>query len=116
MENNIVLVKSYFSRDFNSLDGYYKVSVPKNHKNDYKTIICEAGEMVEGVLNGEIESADDIEINPTSVLKRDDFERMGERMGWYSDGCTLSDILDALGWNYEFISFETFDADLLIFE
>ena len=106
-----VLIYSYYGEYPEGRDGVYYVAVPQKYAEDYKKIICEVGEVLETYKGGGIDSVDDIEIEPSAVLTKQDYENLWVKIeDEWSEGCSLGSILNVLGWDYE-TEITTFDAD-----
>lgn len=108
----VVIIKSYFSEDYDNLDGLYKVEVPQQYENTYKQVISEVGNVRDDMSNGFFYTIDDIDITENSIFKREDYEKIWDELDSSRDcGGSLCVTLDVLGWKWESINFESFDAD-----
>lgn len=108
----VVIIKSYFSEDYDNLDGLYKVEVPQQYEKTYKQVISEVGNVRNDMSNYIVDTIDDIEITEDSVFKREDYEKIWDELDSSRDcGGSLCVTLDALGWKWESVKFESFDAD-----
>ncbi|MBO7482131.1 MAG: hypothetical protein J6T63_08490 [Bacteroidales bacterium] len=109
---DIAIIRSYFSDDNDSSDGIFKVVLPDKYLRNYKKVISEVGNVRNDLQAEMINSVDDIRFEPNSVLKREDFEEMWDRLEEYrEEGGSLANILDVLGWEWESLECDLFDAD-----
>ena len=109
---DIAIIRSYFSDDNDSSDGIFKVVLPDKYLRNYKKVISEVGNVRNDLQAEMINSVDDIRFEPNSVLKREDFEEMWDRLEEYrEEGSSLANILNVLGWEWESLEYDSFDAD-----
>jgi hypothetical protein len=107
-----VIIRSYFSDDDDSSDGIFKVVLPDKYLRNYKEVISEVGNVRNDLQAEMINSVDDIRFEPNSVLKREDFEEMWDRLEEYrEEGGSLANILNVLDWEWESLEYDLFDAD-----
>lgn len=112
-----VIIKSYFSDDYDNSDGLFKVTIPQKYSRNYKNVISEVGNVRNDLASDMIETVDDIVITPSSVLKKEDYIEMWEKLEEYrEEGGSLSNILNVLGWVWEPVEFLLFDADYNVFK
>ena len=115
-KNNVVLIKSYYSDDDTSFDGIYRVEIPQEHISHYKEVISEVGNVIDDIKNGFLHKVSDID-EQDIVLTINDYEKMWTKLlKAANDGTFLGNILNALQWNYEKMTYDSFDADYNVFD
>lgn len=95
-------IKSIYSDDNNSLDGYFVVSVPEAYKETFEAIISETGKVLDDIKNGYVDGLNDIDFDNFKVVDKNFIAGIWNRLIEYpEEGTSLEYILDILGWDYE---------------
>lgn len=95
-------IKSIYSDDNNSLDGYFVVSVPEAHKETFEAIISETGKALDDIKNGYVDGLNDIDFDNFKVVDKNFIAGIWNKLiNYREEGTSLKYILDILGWDYE---------------
>ena len=110
-------ISSCYSDDNWSHDGVYVVDVPDAHEQDYRQRISRVGKLLSETKFA-YEDTSDAGSALDSVAETHPEERgfMEARRQQFTDAveegfCSLSVILDILGWMYERLDYDVYDAD-----